>query len=222
LNRIARIFIAGLFALLPIVVTVFVTAWIAKFLHDWAGPDSTVGRFLISMGLNLSTSAAMAYILGLVILVIGIFVLGLIVESSLRPWFYGVFDGILRRIPLVSNVYDLSKRFVSIVDRRSGDDIKSMSPVWCFFGGDGGAAVLALMPSPQPVMVGAQEYLAILVPSAPVPIGGCLIYVPAEWIKPAAGGVEHLMSVYVSMGVTPPDSVAVGSKAILPPSGRSV
>jgi uncharacterized membrane protein len=37
-----------------------------------------------------------------------------------------------------------------------------------------------------------------------VPFGGALIYVPSEWVKPAAGGVERLMNVYVSMGVTPP------------------
>jgi uncharacterized membrane protein len=33
-----------------------------------------------------------------------------------------------------------------------------------------------------------------------VPIGGALIYVPADWIKPADGGVERLMNVYVSIG----------------------
>ena len=50
------------------------------------------------------------------------------------------------------------------------------------------------------------KYIAVLVPSAPVPFGGALIYVPADWIKPADGGVERLMNVYVSMGVTPPVS----------------
>jgi uncharacterized membrane protein len=47
----------------------------------------------------------------------------------------------------------------------------------------------------------------LLVPSAPVPFGGALIYVPSEWVKPAEGGVERLMNVYVSMGVTPPQSI---------------
>jgi uncharacterized membrane protein len=28
--------------------------------------------------------------------------------------------------------------------------------------------------------------------------------VPSDWVKPADGGVERLMNVYVSMGVTPP------------------
>ena len=56
----------------------------------------------------------------------------------------------MMRIPIVSNVYDLSKRFVSH-GRSGGDqgDLKSMRPVWCFFGGEGGAAVLGLMPSPS-------------------------------------------------------------------------
>ncbi|HEV7464143.1 MAG TPA: hypothetical protein VGN85_09610 [Methyloceanibacter sp.] len=47
------------------------------------------------------------------------------------------------------------------------------------------------MPSPEPVMVGEHKYIAVFVPSAPVPIGGALIYVPADWIKPADGGVER-------------------------------
>lgn len=207
MSRLLRILMAGIIALLPILVTAFLTVWIAGFVHDWVGPDSGIGQFLVSMGLTVFSSKAGAYFFGLVILVIGLFFLGLIVESNLRPWFDRALDGVLRRIPLVSNVYDLSKRFVSMVDRSGGDDIKNMSPVWCFFGGDGGAAVLGLMPSPQPVMIGTQEYLAILVPSAPVPVGGCLIYVPSAWIKPAGGGIDRLMSVYVSMGMTPPDSL---------------
>jgi uncharacterized membrane protein len=66
---------------------------------------------------------------------------------------------------------------------RGGDEdsLKSMSPVWCFFGGEGSAAVLVLMPSRDTVVIGEHSYVEVLVPSAPVPIGGALIYVPAEW-----------------------------------------
>ena len=55
--------------------------------------------------------------------------------------------------------------------------------------------------------IGEHRYLGLLVPSAPVPFGGALIYVPVDWVKPAEGGVERLLNVYVSMGVTPPLSV---------------
>jgi len=57
-------------------------------------------------------------------------------------------------------------------------------------------------------------------PSAPVPFGGALIYVPSDWVKPAEGSVERLMNVYVSMGVTPPLSVAAMPAAANPALGK--
>jgi uncharacterized membrane protein len=204
LGRILRIFLAGVLALLPIIVTVFVTAWVATLVASYAGPGSFFGKLITSLGLNISPSSTIAYFLGLAIILVAIFVLGLLVESGLRSWVSNSFDWLMTRIPLISNVYELSKRFVAIVDRGEKDQLKSMRPVWCFFGGEGGAAVLALMPSPEPLLIGEHAYVGLLIPSAPVPFGGALIYVPTEWVKPAEGGVERLMNVYVSMGVTPP------------------
>jgi uncharacterized membrane protein len=211
LARILRTFLAGVLALLPIAVTVFVTAWVASLVASYAGPGSLIGRLITtlgtSLGLDISPTSTAAYLLGLAIILGAIFVLGLAVESGLRTFILNSLDWLMMRIPLLSNVYDLSKRFVAIVDRGGGEDsLKSMQPVWCFFGGEGGAAVLGLMPSPEPVVIGEHSYLGLLVPSAPVPFGGALIYVPSEWVKPAEGGVEKLMNVYVSMGVTPPVS----------------
>lgn len=188
-------------------VTVIVTAWVASLVASYAGPGSFLGDLITSLGLNIYGSSTIAYFIGLGIILAVIFLLGLLVESGLRTWISNSFDWLMMRIPLVSNVYDLSKRFVAIMDRGGDEDsLKSMSPVWCFFGGEGSAAVLALMPSREPVVIGEHNYVAVLVPSAPVPIGGALIYVPSTWIKPAEGGVERLMNVYVSMGVTPPMS----------------
>src|SRR5262249_8608274 len=62
--------------------------------------------------------------------------------------------------------------------------IGAMRPVWCFFGGEG-TAVLALAPSAQEIEIEGRSYLAVLVPTAPVPFGGALIYVPHDWVRPA-------------------------------------
>lgn len=196
MGRIARIFFAGLLVLLPILVTLIVTVWFAQLLQSYAGPDSLIGRLIVLLGLNLVSSATGAYFLGFLIILGGIFLLGLVVETRLRPWVQNCLDALMMRIPLISNVYDLSKRFVSLVDRGGDqDNLKSMRPVWCFFGGEGGAAVLGLMPSPDPILIGKHRYVGLLVPSAPVPFGGALIYVPSDWLKPAEGGVERLMNV---------------------------
>jgi uncharacterized membrane protein len=138
------------------------------------------------------------------VIVAAIYGLGLLVDSRLGAWIAALFDRLIRRVPLISNLYDLSSRFVSIVDTKNGDSLKGMSPAWCFFGGKPGAAVLALLTSKTPVRLGGEDYLGVLIPSAPVPFGGALVYVPAAWIEPADGGIDELMSVYVSMGITPP------------------
>ncbi|MEZ5926716.1 MAG: DUF502 domain-containing protein [Hyphomicrobiaceae bacterium] len=206
MSRIARVFFAGLLALLPLALTIGVLAWAARTLHEYLGPGSLFGHFLVSLGLGVDATSTAPYIVGLAAVLAGIYVLGLIVNSRLGDWLTHLLEDVIRRIPLVSHVYDLSKRFTSIVDMKESQNLKSMSPVWCFFGGEPSAAVLALLPSPTPVVIGSEEYLGVLVPSSPVPIGGALVYVPSRWVKPAAGGVDELMSVYISMGVTPPRS----------------
>jgi uncharacterized membrane protein len=203
-----RTFIAGFLVLLPLVVTITVIVWVGTFIYGYFGPGSAIGRILISIGFNFSNSPVAAYALGAVVVVGLVYLLGLSVESSVQSRVRQLIDSLMERIPLVGNLYDVTKRFVSIVDRKKEDGLKSMSPVWCFFGGEGGAAVLGLRPMPRPIVIGEQQYHVVLVPSAPVPVGGCLVYVPVEWVKPADFGVEALMSIYVSMGVTSPQTVA--------------
>src|SRR6267378_1351357 len=108
--------------------------------------------------------------LAVTVAVIGlIYLLGLSVESRLESRIRHLIDSLMQRIPLVGNLYDVTKRFVAIMDRKDQDGLKSMSPVWCFFGGEGGAAVLGLLPMPKPIMIDDRQYHVVLVPSAPVP-----------------------------------------------------
>ena len=213
MSRIGRVFLTGLLAALPLLLTIFITAWLLALINRYLGPSSAFGSFLISLGLGGETSEFVTYLIGLGVIIVAIYTLGLIVQSRMGAWIATLFDRMIRRIPVISNLYDVSSRFVSIVDTGSGDSIKSMSPAWCFFGGKPGAAVLALVPSKTPLSIAGEDYLGVLIPSAPVPVGGALIYVPVAWIEPAEGGIDELMSVYVSMGITPPTTDA-SKKAI--------
>jgi uncharacterized membrane protein len=133
---------------------------------------------------------------------VAVFVLGLVVQTQLRDGLAALMDGFVQRIPVVRSVYDLVKKFVELFAQRDEEGMRSMSAVWLHFGGVGGAATLGLLSTPEPVRVGDRDYLAVLVPTAPVPIGGGLIYVPVEWVTPADIGVDGLTSIYVSMGIT--------------------
>ena len=131
-----------------------------------------------------------------------IFTLGLLVEAGMQRGLDVAVDAVMQRIPIVRNIYDGIDRFVAMLSRRDGEGLRSMSPVWCHFGGPGGATVLGLLSSADPIAIGGKAFRAVHVPTAPVPIGGALIYVPDEWVTPALLGMEALTSIYVSMGVT--------------------
>jgi len=202
LSRGLRPFLAGSLALFPLATTALFVVWVAGLAQRLLGPGSRVGGLLRNVGLNFVVEESTAYLIGLGLTLVLIYVLGLIVESSLESGWYSVTDRIMRRVPLVSTIYDASRRFARVLEPRGEADMRGMTPVICHLGGRGGTAILALRPSPELIRLNEVDYLAIMVPSAPVPIGGLLVYVPAEWVEPAGFSVDGLINVYVSMGVT--------------------
>ncbi len=202
-NRIVRTFIAGLIAALPLAATTLIIVWAVRLLYEWVGPGSLLGRLLIAIGVGITGSEFVGYLLGVAMVMLGIFGLGLLVRTRVRIVIADTINSVMQRIPLVRNIYDLVKRFVDLLSQRDAAGMRSsMQPVWLHFGGVGGAAVLGLLSTPEPVMVGERSCLAVLVPTAPVPVGGGLLYVPREWVTPADVGMEGLTSIYVSMGIT--------------------
>jgi uncharacterized membrane protein len=206
--HVLRIFATGLLAALPLAATVAIFWWAASILIRWLGPQSAVGRLLSAVGLGVTGSEIAGYAIGIALVALLVFLLGLLVEAGLQRGLASMFNAVLRRIPLVRNVYDLAQKMVGLFAQRDVEGLKSMSAVWCHFGGPPGAdgpahaAVLALLSTPEPVWIEGRPYLGVIVPTAPVPIGGGLLYLPQEWVKPAAVGIEALTSIYVSMGLT--------------------
>src|SRR5207244_6646957 len=133
-----------------------------SFIYAYVGPDSTIGRILISIGFRLSDSPIAAYALGAIIVIGLIYLLGLSVESRLQSRVRLLIDSLMQRIPFVRNLYDVTQRFVAIMDRRDQDGLKSMSPDWCFFGGGGNAGVLKLLPMPKQILIGGDPYQTVL------------------------------------------------------------
>jgi uncharacterized membrane protein len=184
-----RIFLAGLLAALPLAATVGIFWWAASLLINWLGPSSAVGSVLKAIGFGVTGSEVVGYLIGVGLVAGMIFGLGLLVEAGLQRGAASVMQAVLRRIPLVNTVYGLAQKMVGLFQQRDEAGQRSMRAVWCHFGGPGGAAVLALLSTPQPVEVDGRRCLAVLVPTAPVPVGGGLLFVPEEWVTPAALGI---------------------------------
>lgn len=200
--QLLRIFLTGLLAALPLAATIAIFWWTADLLIRWLGPDSAVGGVMVAIGLGVTGSEVVGYLMGVALVALAIFGLGLSVEAGLQRGTARVLRAVVQRIPLVNTVYELVHKMVGLFSQRDADGAKSMRAVWCHFGGVGGAAALALLSTPEPVAIAGRSYLAVLVPTAPVPVGGGLLYVPEDWVTPADVGIEAVTSIYVSMGVT--------------------
>lgn len=169
-RKLLRVFVTGLLAALPLAATIAIFAWAISFLFGWLGPNSGVGGVLVAIGVALTGSEVIGYLIGLLAVAAGILALGFVVEAGLQRGLASLLNAVMQRIPVVRTVYDLAQRMVDLF-RKTDGEVKSMSPVWCHFGGPGGAAALGLLGSPEPVILNGQSYLAVLIPTAPVPVG---------------------------------------------------
>jgi uncharacterized membrane protein len=204
LRTLLRFFLVGVVAVLPLVITVGVVLWVSGVLARWFGREAPLGRAVQAVGLPLAGSETFAYFAGWLLVLAVILGLGVLVELGARRWLIERVDAWARRVPLLGGVYGTVRQFADLMDVKDKADLQGMSVVWCLFGGDSGAAFLALLPTPERFRIGELDYHAVVIPSAPVPVGGSLIFVPAHSVRPAEVSMEAFMSTYVSMGVTGP------------------
>ena len=206
-----RLLATGAVAALPLAATLAIFAWLASVLIGWVGPDSVVGSLLVALGLG---SEFIGYLLGIGLLLAALVALGALAEAGLQRGLARLVDGVMRRIPLVRQVYELVQKLVALFGQRDPNAARAMQAVWVRFGGDtGGAVVLALQTAAEVLEVDGRRCVAVLVPTAPVPIGGGLLFVPEAWVTHAALSVEAVTSLYVSMGVTAPQHLPVADSA---------
>ncbi len=199
-----RFFIAGALAVLPLVITVAAVIWVTGFLGALLGPGTPLGRGLEKLGLRFASDSTTAYAMGWALVLAAIFLLGVLVELGAKRLIQGGIDSLAERVPLLGGLYATARQFVDMMADSKGADLKGMSVVFCLFGQETGAAFLGLLPTAERFRIGGVDYHAVIIPSAPVPMGGSLIFVPVGSVRPAGISVEAFMSIYVSMGASGP------------------
>ena len=216
LHTLVRCFVVGAFAVLPLVITVGVVVWVSQFFINWFGTGTEMGRMLSAIGVNFTTDKALAYMVGWLIVLAAIFGLGAIVEIGARRFLFDKVDGLAKRIPVLGGVYGTVRQLTGMLDTKETAELKGMRVVFCVFGSDTGAAFLALLTTPERFRIGEIDYHAVLIPSAPVPVGGSLLFVPMNAVHPAELSVDAFMSIYVSMGVSGPQFLNTSPMEIKP------
>ena len=156
-------FLAGLLFLLPIVLTVFIAAYIVNFVRGAIGPGTVLGDLLTWGGTYIlgPSQDTLAFWLGVAIALAGIWLLGLIVKTRAKSIIQNYLDRLFSRVPLIRSIYSPVSQVVRLATNRSGapGDLSSMSVVSCrFFGtGDTAVDVLALLASQQVYLIAGER-----------------------------------------------------------------
>ena len=204
-RRLTRPFLAGTLALFPIVLTVGVVLWLGSMIHGFIGPESWFGGLLRRFGLAFATSEFLAYLIGLAGVLGLVYFLGILVEAGLKRRWQALVDTVLTKVPLVSTIYDASKKIVKMFEPREKSEMQSMNAVMCSFGGRGGTSFPAFMTTPETIRLNGIDHHVIMIPTAPMPFGGAIMCVPVDWVTPVDTGIDGLFNIYLSMGMTMPE-----------------
>jgi uncharacterized membrane protein len=200
-----RCFVVGVLAVLPLVITIAVAVWVSQFVIDILGPSTFMGGLLEKLGLRFVGESAMAYTMGWLIVLGVIFGLGVFVNFGAKRAIRDTIDALAKRIPILGGVYGTVRQMADMLDQQDETNLKGMDVVFCQFGQESGAVLLALLPTSEAFRIGQVDYHVIMVPTAPVPVGGALIFVPAASVRKANLSVDAFMSIYISMGVSGPE-----------------
>lgn len=193
-NHLRNTFLAGAFAAMPIAATAFIVYYVERLTRELFAKVGVHTPFL-----------------GLLLAVVGIYVLGLVVRSLLGRFVIGLIDRILSHIPVLRDAYKAWKH-VSITPGGKGGVYAKAALI-----GTGEGGRLLGFTSGEPVE-GDPNTLCVFVPNAPNPINGRLYFVPRQScvILEGVGMEEAFKSILSTGNYVPPGLGAATTKAGVP------
>ena len=199
-------FITGLIFIAPVLLTIIVLSWVFTQLVGFVGPDSLFGRALTAAGsifTSRDSNPILGFAIGVGLLIAGIIALGTVVRTRAKQFLEDAVDGIIGRIPLLGGIYRPVAQLVRGMGGDKAEQMATMTVCRVTFGG--GIETIAFLASPETFDLGDGPAKLVLIPTAPVPIGGALLLVAAEKVQSIPSmKFDDLAKLYLTMGLSPP------------------
>ena len=207
LKRVAGPFVTGLVFLAPVLLTIVILQWLSGYVVAALGPGTLIGGALARGGMLLTSTPELAFVTGLGLAALFVWALGLLVQTQARTRLEGGLDSLMGRIPVLGSFYRPLAQMVRMMGGAPGGELQGMAPVSVRFGD--ATEILARLAAPQIFDMGDGPRHLVLLPTAPVPVGGALVFVAADRVRRISGiGVDDLAKFYISMGTVAPAGLA--------------
>lgn len=217
-GTLSRAFLTGLAFLGPLLLTAIVLAWVFSQLIGFVGPDSIVGHILTAGGRLFAGERAhplFSFAIGVLLVVVLVTGLGFLVQDRARKVLEEWVDGAIGRIPLLGNIYRPVAQLLRSMGGSKAEEMQAMGVCRVEFGG--GVETIAFLASAETFDIGGGPARLVLIPTAPVPIGGALLLVAAHKVHVIPEmKFDDLARLYLTMGMTPPAHFRAVDPASLP------
>lgn len=191
-RKIERIFLAGLFATLPLIITFF----LLKILFEAVdGLLSPFFRFLFKRhipGLGLFSTALL------------IFLMGLMVKNLIGRLFIGRMEEFISKIPFIKTIYTSAKQLIFSFSPENKKGLERVVAVK-FFGEN---YSLGFVTNETVMVIGGEEKKAysVFLPTTPSPVTGFYLIIPQENVIHLDLNVEDALKMLISGGAILPKS----------------
>lgn len=205
-GTISRAFLTGLAFLAPLLLTAIVFSWVMSQLIGFVGPDSVVGHVLTAGGRLFAGDRVhplFSFAVGVFLVLCLVTVLGFLLQDRVKKALEETVDSALGRIPLLGNIYRPVAQMVRSLGGSRAGEMQAMAVCRVEFGG--GVETIAFLASAESFDIGGGPARLVLIPTAPVPIGGALLLVAAHKVHVIPDmKFDDIARLYLTMGMTPP------------------
>ncbi len=208
LAKLQRNIIAGIFIVIPIWLTVWVITFLIDLLVQFGKPAALrLALWIAPSSPNLAAlfqNRDFQDFAAVLIVLIGLFLLGLVGRALIGRRLLAAFDAVMARIPLVQSIYGAARKLIQTVQTKPDGQQR---------------VVLIEFPSPGMRAVGlvtrtfndpatGVEIAAVYVPTTPNPSSGYVELVPAATLIPLNWTVNEALTFIISGGAVAPESFA--------------
>jgi uncharacterized membrane protein len=184
LRALVKYFLRGLIIVAPIAVTALSVTWVFVKIDQWINVEPLLNRKVPGAGLVLT--------------ILAITLVGVLASNFATRWVFAALEDLLEHTPLVKLVYTSIK---DVVGAFVGEHKKFDRPVMVTLTNDASVATFGFATRGSLAELGLAGHVAVYVPQA-YNIGGNVVVVPAERVKPLNADPGAVMTFIVSGGVT--------------------
>jgi uncharacterized membrane protein len=208
-------FVAGLFIILPVLVSI----WVIHLLFSIIDRSLTPMVLQVIRWVGLGAWSEMAWLnylaplVSVTLAVVIISLAGLLGGNVLGRQVLRGMDWLVKQVPIVRGIYSATRQFIDTFSNAKGNAFRRV--------------VLVQFPHPGLWMIGfvtsetrsevhrhvGDSAIAVFLPTTPNPTSGWLVYLPAKEVISLQMSVDEAFKVIISGGVLTPGDLAAPSKA---------